>query len=63
MEQRVLELYNKGYSRKQAAKILNVSENTYAWYLRQIRVKFEISSRKEMLELGDKLNEACVSSS
>jgi DNA-binding CsgD family transcriptional regulator len=52
---KALQLYNQGYSRKQAAALLHVSEHTYAWYLRKIRQKFNIRTRKEMLDLEQAL--------
>ncbi len=51
-----LKLYNLGYTRKQASEILNISEHTFAWYLKKIRQKFCVRTRKEMLELEHQLN-------
>ncbi len=48
---RVLKLYNQGYSRKKGAQMLCMSEHTYAWHLREIREKFNIRTRAEMLML------------
>jgi DNA-binding CsgD family transcriptional regulator len=47
----VLALYNLGYPRQQIAEELSIAESTVAWYLREIRAKFNIRTRKEMLEL------------
>lgn len=51
----VLKLYNQGYPRKLAAHTLHISENTYAWYLKEIRYKFKIRTRSEMLDLENSL--------
>lgn len=51
-----LRLYNRGYTRRQAAEILGVAENTYAWHLKRIRMVFNISSRLEMLKLEEQLS-------
>ncbi len=50
-----LSLYNKGYDRKACAQAMNVTENTFAWYLKKIRAKFNIRSRIQMMELEKKL--------
>jgi CheY-like chemotaxis protein len=56
-----LVLYNKGYTRKDSAKIMHMSEHTYAWYLKQLRNRFKVKTRQEMQELEDKLEEGRVS--
>ncbi len=53
----VLSLYNKGYNRKASAQALGVTENTVAWYLKKIKRKFNISSRREMMSLEKMLQE------
>ncbi len=47
-ECRALVAYNAGYSRKHAAKIMSIKENTYADYLKQVRKKFNIKTRAEL---------------
>ncbi len=54
MEYRVLALYNDGFARKEMADMLNSSPHTIAWHLRQIREKFNITTRKEMLLLQER---------
>ena len=54
-QQEALRLYNQGFTRRQAANAMGVSENTYAWYLRKIRDQFNIRTRREMLALEDSL--------
>jgi DNA-binding CsgD family transcriptional regulator len=44
----ILSLYNQGYTRRQASLLLQISESTYAWHLRKIRVRFGVNSRQEM---------------
>lgn len=51
MQRKALALYNEGFPHKEAAYKLNISVTTYAWYLRQIREKYGIRTRREMLEL------------
>jgi DNA-binding CsgD family transcriptional regulator len=48
---KVLSLYNQGLLRKEIAAKCFIAESTVAWYLREIRAKFNIRTRKEMLEL------------
>ncbi len=54
---KALQLYNQGYTRRQAAARLCISEHTYAWYLKKIREKFGISSRREMLSLEEAISQ------
>jgi DNA-binding CsgD family transcriptional regulator len=57
-QQEALLLYVEGYSRKQAAAKLFISENTYAWHLRKIRESFGVRTRMEMAELAQKIKQS-----
>lgn len=48
-----LRLYNQGYTRIEAADLMQVTENTYAWYLKKIRANFGLRTRKELAFLED----------
>jgi DNA-binding CsgD family transcriptional regulator len=50
-EMEALKLYNQGHPRKHAASLMSVAESTYAWYLKEIRQKFNVRTRADMLML------------
>ncbi len=52
----VLQLIEKGYTTKEVAKLLNLSENTIYGYVKELFNKFSVSSRTELIQIAKQLN-------
>jgi DNA-binding CsgD family transcriptional regulator len=50
-ELEALKLYNLGYSRMETAEEMGISATTVAWYLKEVRDKFNVRTRKELRRL------------
>lgn len=53
-EQEIIEFLRRGYSNKQIASALGISERTAKFHVSNILSKCEVDSRKNLLEAGDK---------